>query len=155
MAEIRSLTDPNDGALTTVADQFQAMYAGLEVERKIDDARKELWSQSALRALDRTLFVEVAEQDNEVIASMHGTLLMTPNHLGGERVAMVQHIYVSPAHRKSGVAKELANAWIRKMKERGIEHFQLHVTEGNSAGLAFWKSLGFEIELSQLSMRTQ
>jgi len=39
------------------------------------------------------------------------------------------------------------------MKERGVEHFQLHVTEGNGSGLAFWKSLGFEPELTQLSMR--
>ena len=155
MAEIRSLTVLNDPALSIVADHFQAMYADLNVDRKIDDEGKAKWLHSSSRALDRTLFIEVAEQNGSAIASMHGTLLMTPSHLGGERVAMVQHIYVVPEHRKSGVAKELAKSWIRKMKKRSVEHFQLHVTSGNSAGLAFWKSLGFEIELSQLSLRTK
>lgn len=153
MADIRSLTDPHDAALPAVADQFQVMYDELSVERKIDDAGKGLWLQSANRALDRTLFVEIAEQEGEVIASMHGTILMTPSHLGGDRVGMVQHIYVEPEYRKSGIAKRLATSWLDKMKGKGVEQFQLHVTEGNSAGMAFWKSLGFEPELAQLSMR--
>ena len=152
---IKSLVDPAKGELEMVGRHYQLMYDELKIEgRRITDAGIEQWIDSTKRVLDRTLFAEVAKLNGEMIGSIHGAIMMSPAHLGGERIAMVHHIYVLTEHRASGVAKKLAEAWIERMKGKGISAFQLHVTTGNEAGLAFWRSLGFEAELTQLSMRS-
>jgi ribosomal protein S18 acetylase RimI-like enzyme len=150
----RSLTDSTDEALIAVADHFQLMYSEFDLpNRSINDEGKALWLEATKRSLGRTLFVQVAELRGEVIASVHGNIVVAPAYLGGARSAIVQHIYVPKEHRSAGIAKELAMSWMDEMKEKGIEQFQLQVTEGNDAGMAFWKSLGFEMELSQLAVR--
>ena len=152
---IRSLVDPAEGELEMVGRHYQLMYEELQVQdRRITDAGIEQWTDSTKRVLDRTLFTEVAELNGEMIGSIHGAIVMSPAHLGGERIAMVHHVYVLPEHRALGVAKKLAIAWIERMKEKGITAFQLHVTTGNVAGVAFWRSLGFKEELTQFSMRS-
>lgn len=151
---IRSLVDPAEGELEKVGRHYQLMYEELRVEgRRITDAGIEQWIDSTKRVLDRTLFAEVAELNGEMIGSIYGAIMMTPAYLGGERIAMVHHIYVVPEHRALGVAKKLAIAWIERMKEKGITAFQLHVTTGNEAGMAFWENMGFKNELSQLALR--
>ncbi len=55
--------------------------------------------------------------------------------------AYVFNIYVDPAHRKRGVAKEIMLRLMSDAKDRGISRLDLHATE---AGEPIYRKLGFE-----------
>lgn len=155
MAEllIEELTDPQDPRLAQVAEHFQQMYVELDLpHRSLTSVQQ--WTDAARRALGRTMHVRMAMLNNELVASMHSTLVLAPAYLGGERSAMIHHTYVPAPYRGKGFAKALALSWLAAMQEKGIHAFQLHVTAGNAAAMAFWRSIGFQEELTQLTFRS-
>jgi ribosomal protein S18 acetylase RimI-like enzyme len=59
-------------------------------------------------------------------------------------------VYVTPAYRRSGVARELVASLHQWLHAKQVTSIELQVVHRNEAGLAFWRSLGYGPELLQL-----
>ena len=64
--------------------------------------------------------------------------------------AHIFDLYVAPAHQRKGHGAALARRAVATASEEGAEAVELNVLPQNAGGLAFWRSLGFEIHLYAL-----
>jgi len=92
----------------------------------------------------------VAEADGQLIGFAHAVVKLAPEHLGGDRIGHIAHVYVTPAHRRSGTARDLVASLHEWLGAKQVTSIELQVVHGNEAGLAFWRSLGYSPELLQL-----
>jgi ribosomal protein S18 acetylase RimI-like enzyme len=60
--------------------------------------------------------------------------------------------YVFPAERRQGVGRALARRLVAFLRERGASAVELDVLPDNRAGMAFWRSLGFELSHHHLRL---
>jgi L-amino acid N-acyltransferase YncA len=86
--------------------------------------------------------VFVAEADGRVV----GTALLKPNQPGlGDHVANAGFM-VDPAHAGRGIGRSLAEHVIDAARRQGYHGMQFNaVVEVNTAAVALWRSLGFDI----------
>jgi ribosomal protein S18 acetylase RimI-like enzyme len=66
------------------------------------------------------------------------------------RFAHIFDLYVAPAHQRQGHGAALARRAVAAAVEEGADGVELNVLPHNARGLAFWRSLGFEIHLYAL-----
>jgi len=62
---------------------------------------------------------------------------------GDERVGLIRYIYTEPEARGVGVADEMFNYGVGKLKERGIEAFDAVVSPGHREAKNFYEAHGF------------
>lgn len=58
----------------------------------------------------------------------------------------IHHLAVDPAHRRRGVGSRLIAAGLDGLRKLGCPKVNLQIRAGNAATLAFYRSLGFEVE---------
>ncbi len=150
---VRAILRADDPALSELPALFEAMHVEMEgqgMALRLVPGGGSIWLKATTSGLERFGRITVAEVDGQVAGFAHAAVKLAPEHLGGGRIGHITHVYVSPPHRRSGIAQQLAaslHAWLGSKEVSGIE---LHVVHGNEAGLAFWRSLGYATELLQL-----
>ena len=60
------------------------------------------------------------------------------------KMGLISDIYVSEAHRGHKVAGELLESAEKWLRARGVRFIECNVLTGNSAGLGFWHSKGYD-----------
>jgi N-acetylglutamate synthase len=67
--------------------------------------------------------------------------------LGGHdgRRGYIYHLAVHPEYRKRGIGRKLAEATLAALKAEGINKVHLFIFNTNSAGIEFWKKLGWKL----------
>lgn len=153
---VRVVRQADDPALAAVTALFDAMHAemadqGMFHQLAADGGR--VWLNGVTGGLERFGRIAVAESDGHVAGFAHAAVKLAPEHLGGERIGHVTHLYVSPTHRRSGIARALAGSLHAWLLEKDVASIELQVVHRNEAGLAFWRSLGYAAELIQLRKR--
>ena len=108
------------------------------------DSVVEEWISSFERTLDRFSFLWVAEQKSVVRGFLLGRLKRTPAYLGGVMVGEISDLYLGEDLRGQGAGRQLVDAAVEKFEELNIHSIEVQIMAQNSAGLAFWKSLGFQ-----------
>jgi len=155
-ARIHIIIAADDANLRELPALFTAMHEematqGMMLRLAPDGAR--LWLDGVVNGLDRFNRLVIALDGERTIGFAHGAMKLAPEHLGGARIGLVAHVYVMPAHRRSGVARDLIRWLDEWFALKQVESIELQVVSGNSAGLAFWHSLGYRDELFQLRKR--
>ncbi len=150
---IRILTDPHDEAMAAVAPLFERMHEemalqGMMLQLAPDGAR--IWLKGVGGGLERFGRLVVAEVDGMVVGFAQAGFKLAPEHLGGGRIGHIAHLYVAPDHRRSGIARALAGSLHHWLTEKQVGSTELQVVQGNAAGLDFWRSLGYAVELVQM-----
>ncbi len=153
IVSVRTITDAEDKALPAIVPLFEAMHAemarqGMLLGLTSDGAR--IWLEGAKGGLERFGHLAVAEADGQVIGFAYAVVKLAPEHLGGARIGHIAHVFVAPAHRRSGIARELVASLHEWLGAKQVTSIELQVVHRNEAGLAFWRSLGYETELLQL-----
>jgi GNAT superfamily N-acetyltransferase len=64
----------------------------------------------------------------------------------GSEDCWLEDLYVTDAARRSGLGRALVEASFERARERGCRRIELDVNEQNVDALAFYESLGFELE---------
>lgn len=150
---VRTITRADDPALGALPGLFEAMHSematqGMLLHLAVDGART--WLDSVVAGLDRFGHLAVAEGDGQVIGFAHAALKLAPDHLGGQRMGHITHVFVLQAQRRLGVARELVASLHGWLAAKQVASIELQVVMHNAAGLAFWRSLGYSPELVQL-----
>ncbi len=57
--------------------------------------------------------------------------------------AEITDLGVRPAHRRKGIARQLAGEAMDWARDRGVERVEIQVASGNVEGQAFWRALGY------------
>ena len=144
---------PDDPRIAAIGPLFEGMYAEMVSQgamMPLAENGAALWISSMANGLERFGRLAVAMFGDEVIGFAHGAIKLAPEHLGGERVGHVSHVFVLPAHRRAGVARSLVASLDEWFAAKKINNIELSVVHGNAEGIAFWRSLGYTMELVQL-----
>ena len=83
--------------------------------------------------------------DQSFVCRCHGELVGTVLCANDGRRAYIHHMAVKPAHRRKGIAHKFAELAMMAQEEYGIGKCHIFVYEDNAAGIAFWKSEGFDL----------
>lgn len=150
---IRMVSLADDPVLEALRPLFESMHAemagqGMRLRLAPDGAA--LWVRSITGGLGRFGTLAVAERDGDLVGFAHAAIKLAPEHLGGGRTGHITHIHVIPEHRRSGIARQLAQALHHWLDGMQVESTELQVLHANQGGLAFWRSLGYAPELVQL-----
>jgi ribosomal protein S18 acetylase RimI-like enzyme len=146
---------PDDPRLEDVRRLFQAMYdfqesVGLLVPLAPDGAAR--WLAGIRPSLGRLGVLLAASEPGGVVGFLHAGLYPLPEYLGGGRGARITHVFVAPEARGVGVGSRLVAAALDWLRERGVGSVDLQVLVGNTEAIAFWRSLGWELELHQMRL---
>jgi ribosomal protein S18 acetylase RimI-like enzyme len=133
---VRALVEDDWAALRAVrmdalADSPSAFGSTLAREQAFTERT---WRTRARGSAATRLFVAWCGEAAAGIAGVHDE---------GDGSLQLVSVWVSPAHRRRGLARELTSAALRLAAEQGFEVIRLWVTDGNSAALSLYQSFGF------------
>ncbi|NDJ76898.1 MAG: GNAT family N-acetyltransferase [Chloroflexi bacterium] len=87
--------------------------------------------------------VYVAEIDGQVIGYILGAIIdLYADLFEHSNVGFIADVFVEPAFRRQGIARQLVdrvNAWL---VEQGIRHTEWQVAAANTGGIRFWEAVG-------------
>lgn len=150
---VRAITHADDPALPAIVPLFGSMHAemadqGMLLQLKQGGAN--IWLEGIKSGLERFGRMTIAEVDGRVVGFAHAVVKLAPEHLGGSRIGHIAHVFVAPDHRRAGLARELVASLHTWLGSKQVSSVELQVVHRNEAALAFWKSLGYTLELMQL-----
>lgn len=92
---------------------------------------------------DPTARVLVAEVDGVVVGYTLGVVVdLAPEMFEQEASGFLADIFVDARYRRHGLGRALVHALGDWFRERGLRYFEWHAAARNSAGIAFWESMG-------------
>jgi len=85
----------------------------------------------------------VAEVEGQVVGYILGAVIdLQPDLFAHQDTGFIADIYVDPAHRRQGIARELVETLSAWFERRGVRQIELQVASANPEALAFWKAVG-------------
>lgn len=135
--EIRPATTRDWAAIWPFFDEI--VQAGETYAYPVDmtsEAARDLWFE------DPPGHTVVLEEDGQVL----GSAKMGPNRAGRGRHVGTASFMVDPSARGRGVGRQLGEYAVQWLRDQGYRGIQFNaVVETNTAAVALWQSLGFEI----------
>jgi ribosomal protein S18 acetylase RimI-like enzyme len=138
---IRQATEADLGVLRTLWEELEDEIGGPAFLR-------ETWEEERVD-VERRLrdgVVLIAEEDGDVLGSAE-------LDFKDPRIAWLSSIYVRPAARRRGLARDLLREVTKATRERGYEHLGLDVLAANRDARAIYDRLGFSEYLLSMSAR--
>ncbi len=110
------------------------------------EAPTHMAAQLGAWVVDPHRLMVVAEEGSRLIVGYAAArLLPFGGSPGEEREAEITEAFVAPARRRRGLARRLVSRLLDALDERRVASVRLQAAAANPAGLAFWRSLGFEV----------
>lgn len=145
-AENISIREANVEEAILIAEHFYKMWLDIGIP---EDAIEENWQQIILQFIEnarKNLFYQafVAEVDGIIVGSASCQLYagLYPNviKLNHRKLGYLWGVYVEPAHRRKGIAKQLTNTVVEYLKNIGCTRVVLNASP---AGKPVYISLNF------------
>jgi ribosomal protein S18 acetylase RimI-like enzyme len=87
--------------------------------------------------------VFVAEVDGQVVGYILGAIIdLHPDLFQHTDAGFIADIFVDPAYRRRGIARELVETISAWFTEQGAQHIEWQVAAANTAGVRFWEAVG-------------
>lgn len=83
-----------------------------------------------------------AFEENEILGTVRATLWEKSGMIEGVKTVCLDNIYVSPEHRRKGVAKQLFLSVENWAREQGAVRLDLHVWDFNRDAMALYQAMG-------------
>ncbi len=151
---IRKAQETDLPALFTLYDRLYDTLSGFGLPFSLNSDEMKGVLGAMLKS--RFCLITVAEEDGRIVGFLSAGISRMDRKLqfqGQNMIGIVSDIYVEPALRGKGVAKELlacAEDWFR---ENGIGLIESYVVMENHASAAFFKKHGYS-DMSRLMMKT-
>jgi ribosomal protein S18 acetylase RimI-like enzyme len=97
------------------------------------------WIQGAAERIASPLFGFVWEEDGRIV----GNLSLIPLTRRARLYYLIANVAVHPNYRRRGIGRQLTQAAIEHLRERGLETAWLQVREDNPGAHQLYRSLGF------------
>lgn len=120
--------------LAALADAPQAFGGTLAEAQALPDAQ---WQDRARLGARSDEALMVAESEGQMVGMALGALQDAAR-------AQLLAMWVAPAARGSGAARQLVEAVIAWVREAGAQQIMLNVLEGNAAATGLYRACGFE-----------
>jgi GNAT superfamily N-acetyltransferase len=146
--EIRRIHEPEGDAVASLWDRLC---------REIEDGGP--LSETGYRNIARMLSMSawhhaayclVAEDDGDLVGFVNGRVDVGDGLLPGA-VGEIETCYVVPDARRKGVGRALVDAAIAHCRAAGAGLLRLQVCADDRAAHAFWRSLGFDADMTVFS----
>ena len=138
------LAQPADAGFLAGAWHAMALESDIAPDGFVDDWRERLAACFLAGIEDGTQGWFVAFVDGVPVGSAAALLRISAfGEVAHRRPAVMAGVYVEPAFRRHGIARELAMRAIAWARERGCTHLSLHAT---AAAEPLYRALGFEDE---------
>jgi ribosomal protein S18 acetylase RimI-like enzyme len=95
----------------------------------------------------------VAEDDGEVVGMAYGEV-RTPSRFSDERALELSGVVVRVGHRGRGVGRALVGEAARFAGDRDVPWIELKTFVPNETAMGFWRALGFNPRVVQLTAST-
>ncbi len=150
MVEIRRIRDV-EGDL--VAGLWSDMNAAVEDGAPLSEVgRRNIALMLQASAWHLRAFCLVAVDEGRIAGFVNGTLDAGDGLLPGA-AGEIDALYVVPWARGQGLSRRLAHAAIAWLRERGADWtVQMRVCSQDTEAIAFWSSLGFEPDVTVMSL---
>lgn len=84
----------------------------------------------------------VAEVGGQVVGYVLGAIIdLHPDLFDHVDSGFIADIYVCPAHRRQGIARQLVDRINRWFAEQGVRHTEWQVAAANTEGIRFWEAI--------------
>ena len=151
--KVRNLTDPPVGRIMSLFEDMYAEMATLGPVKPLVPDGARIWMDGILPGLERFGRLNAALNNDEVVAFAHGTLKLGQAYQAGMRTGVITHVHVVRNHRRQGVARALVQDLLIWFEGKQVDVVEIDVVIGNEQATEFWRSIGFEPDLIQLSKR--
>jgi GNAT superfamily N-acetyltransferase len=151
--EVNALPNFVDPSSRELQALFEEMYAHFEQIAGRNLLRPEgfvKWAGQYDSARDRGRIICAARDNEKIIGFAEGILRTAPGYYAPEIIGFVSHLYVRPAARGRGVAKDMYG-WLKGwFLHRKVSSIELQIVAGNESANRFWESRGFRPDLVQM-----
>jgi ribosomal protein S18 acetylase RimI-like enzyme len=110
---------------------------------------EKLWMTSVKNTIGKYSVLKAALDNNDMIGFSHGIVKFLPDYLGGYKVGMISHFYVSATYRNKGIGGQLCRETLNWLRMQNVSSVEVEVTGFNSNAGIFWSRNGFKHELVQ------
>ncbi|TSC88833.1 MAG: acyl-CoA N-acyltransferase [Parcubacteria group bacterium Gr01-1014_3] len=92
---------------------------------------------------DKDVVFLIAEENGKTLGYIRGVVESAPEYIKPKKIGVVFDAFVEDNARESGIGKQLFEELKKWFATKKVKHLELSVDARNSAGIAFWKKLGF------------
>jgi ribosomal protein S18 acetylase RimI-like enzyme len=101
---------------------------------------------------DRNALLLVAEATSRVVGYCLARVSQHPAVFTKQTYGYINDLFVGSSHRRKGVGKALFEATASRLRERGIQAFEVSLVPTNGMASSFWRRLGFTQRLETLRL---
>lgn len=101
---------------------------------------------------DRNALLLVAEGTSELIGYCLARVSQHPVVFTKQTYGYINDLFVGSSHRRKGIGKALFEATASRLRERGIQSFEVSLVPTNGMASSFWRKLGFTLRLETLRL---
>jgi ribosomal protein S18 acetylase RimI-like enzyme len=123
-------------------DPLIEMRRKITVKKEIESAKKEIKSKKS--------FTFVADKDGEIIGFIELLIKKNDRCFKVKKYGYLNAAATLKKYRGKGVAKALAKAGFKSLKDKGIEYVQGRVYNTNKTALEAWEKIGLKPQSTML-----
>jgi ribosomal protein S18 acetylase RimI-like enzyme len=148
--DVRSAKEADLHAVLGLFDDLNQMQSGWRVFEPRPGLRAEMRKRYSAALADPDARLLVAVDGGEVVGMAMG-YVHRPSLYSDEVALELSSFIVRPSHRRRGIGRALTRAIGIFARERGVERVTLKTFAQNEGALRFWRSLGFETRIIQMT----
>lgn len=144
---IREIKINSDPALKDVEHMFGMLYEEESQGIELAEQGAQIWLRGVMKGAGRFGVLLLASLEGQNIGFAHGNLRILPDYYGNLKVGFISHVYVKEKYRGKGFAVKLVKGLEEWFAAKEVHSVELDVLTNNQAGTAFWKKMGYSVEL--------
>lgn len=144
---IRRANSEELAAVASLQQEFIKEHAELYDQKfysMAGEAEKEWLSWAMKKMASDELDIFVADSEGSVVGYVSGWVEKRPPIYKLRDTGFLSNIYVTPEHRRKGIASRLNAALLQRFKERGLSHVELSVDSRAEETVSAWIKMGYK-----------
>ncbi|BCL34984.1 GNAT family N-acetyltransferase [Nostoc sp. MS1] len=151
---IRPATPTDVPAVLPMVAKICALHESWDVDKygflPYPEKRYEKWL-TRLTNQERSVFL-VADNQGQLVAFIVATVEQEIPIYRTKEFAFIHDLWVEPEYRKQGIAKQIVQQTIQRLRQIGVEQIRLDTAAANEAARKLFTSCGFRLSTMEMLM---